>query len=143
LLAFVENFKNGVDFCRRMGWIKQYQQYFNLSNAKTKSSKLIFGFMMTLPHLITIVVLAFFSPQQWIAILIIGLLLPDFSYFFYLFLYPASLFRRNYTMQRVGDYRKAVSHILTFVVIIVFLLNREYILLISGSLHLLLDLIGF
>ncbi|MBD3249271.1 hypothetical protein GF336_04465 [Candidatus Woesearchaeota archaeon] len=122
--------------------IKRYNNLFDIDKARGWK-KLVSGFMLTLPHIITCILLIFFFPEKWLGILIVGLLLPDISYFFYMFVYPGALLKKDHLYTRLGKYRKKVAHILTFVVVILLILAKEYVVAISGAIHLLLDMIGF
>ncbi len=105
--------------------------------------KLIFGFMLTLPHILTCLVLILIYPSKLIGILIVGLVLPDLSYFFHMFVYPAAIFKGDFRLSMIAESRKKIAHILTFIVILFLLVNREYVLVLAGGVHLFLDLLGF
>jgi len=121
----------------------KYQVLFDLDQATGIVGKLFFGFMLTLPHLFTCLILIFLSPGQWIEIFIVGLLLPDFSYFFYGVVHPGAFFKSDFYIRSIGEKRKKIAHLLTFIVVVVLLVNMEYILFLAGGIHLLLDWIGF
>ncbi|MBW2991800.1 hypothetical protein KY345_01100 [Candidatus Woesearchaeota archaeon] len=123
--------------------LKRYHGFFDPHKAEGLFKKILSGFMLTFPHILTCLVLIGFYPQEWIGILIIGLLLPDLSYFFHMFVHPAAMFRGKYEDRNIGDKRKKAAHILTFIIIIVLLLNKECVLFFAGGIHLFLDLLGF
>lgn len=122
--------------------IGKYQDYFEISNAKGTFMKFLFGFMLTLPHLITILIFIPLFPSQWLGIIIVGLLLPDFIYFFHMFIYPGE-FKKTWFSLYIGKRKRKICHLLTFIVIIFLLLNKEYVLFSAGAIHLFLDMLGF
>ena len=123
--------------------IKKYHKQFKLENTKSQKQKIISIFMLTLPHILTVFVFILLYPTKIIEISIIGLILPDFSYFFHGFIYPRSFFSKNSNLHMKREASKKITHILTFVVIIFLFLYGEYVLFLAGGIHLLLDLIGF
>jgi len=122
--------------------ISKYNEIFKIEKSKGLM-KLFNGFMLTLPHIITCLILIIFFPEKWIEIFIVGLLIPDLSYFFYMFVHPAAMLKGDYHLYRIGKYRKKVAHILTFIVILFLLLTKQYVLVLAGGIHLFLDLLGF
>ena len=122
--------------------IKKYHQHFDLHKSKS-FKKLFAGFMLTLPHILTCLILILFFPEQWVGILIVGLILPDLSYFFHIFVYPAAIFKEDRDSKETGTNRKKIAHILTFIVLFLLLLLKEYVLVLAGGIHLFLDLLGF
>lgn len=123
--------------------VDRYQNYFNIHFAKGAIQKIFFSFMLVLPHLLTCLILIALYPGQWLGILIIGLVLPDLSYFFHMFVHPAAIFKGNLDLQQIGEKRKKIAHLLTFILVMLFLINHEYILFLAGGIHLLLDILGF
>ena len=123
--------------------IKTYNTFFDLHKADGMFKKLFFGFMLALPHILTCLILILFFPEQWIEILIVGLILPDLSYFLHMLIHPAEALKGNLNLKKIGENRKKVAHLLTFVVITFLLLSREYILFLAGGIHLVLDMLGF
>ena len=122
--------------------IRKYHEIFDLHKAEG-FKKILFGFMLTLPHILTCIILILFFPKQWIGIVIVGLILPDLSYFFYMFVHPAAIFKENYYLKEIGKHRKKIVHMLTFILILFLLISKQYILVLAGGIHLVLDLLGF
>ena len=116
--------------------INKYNQYFNIYKAKGITQRVLFGFVLSIPHILACLVVTLFFPQQWIGIFIVGWLLPDFSLFAYLAILPQKF-------DWAGDNMKKVAHLLTFVLIIFLLIKEAYVLFLAGSIHLLLDFLGF
>ena len=126
-----------------MLWIiRKYQEYFNIHKARG-FKKLFFGIMVTLPHIITCLALILLFPEQWLGIIIVGLILPDFSYFIHMFIHPGAIFKGDFRLSNIGQGRKRIAHILTFIVVVFLLVIGKYILFLAGGIHLLLDLLGF
>jgi|GEM_PF-3443365 len=123
--------------------IKKYNQFFDLCNAKNLPEKVLFGFMLTLPHIITCLILMVIFPLKWIGIIIVGLILPDLSYFIYIFTNPILKSKKNFNLDCINKHRKKIAHLITFIVIIFLLMNGEYVLFFAGAIHLLLDMVGF
>lgn len=123
--------------------IKAYQDYFTIHNAKGIFKKIFFSFMLILPHILTCLILIILYPYLWIGIIIVGLVLPDLSYFFHLFIHPAAMFKGNFELLNMAEKRKTIAHILTFVIIIFLLINKQYVLFFAGGIHLFLDMLGF
>ena len=123
--------------------IKRYQDCFNIHLATGLFQKLFFSFMLVLPHLITSLLLIILYPSLWLGILLVGLILPDLSYFFHMFIHPAAILRNNAILLDIGEKRKTIAHILTFLVIVFLLLDSQYILFFAGAIHLFLDMLGF
>ena len=122
--------------------IRKYHRYFDIQ--KTNGlKKALFGFMLTLPHILTCLILILIFPEEWLGIIIIGLVLPDLSYFFHMFIHPAAIFKGDHYLSRIGGHRKTIAHILTFIVIIILLVYKEHVLFLAGGIHLLLDMLGF
>ena len=122
--------------------IKKYHSYFDLHNSRG-IKKIFNGFMLTLLHILTCFILIFLFPEQWIGILIVGLILPDLSYFFHMFIHPAAMFKEDFNLKDVGTHRKKLAHLLTFIVVLFLLMTEEYVLFLAGGIHLILDLLGF
>lgn len=105
--------------------------------------KILFGFMLILPHILSCFVLILLFPEKWFAIIIVGLILPDISYYFYMFVHPAAIVKGDFNLNRIGENRKRIAHILTFIVIVYLIVIEEYVLVLAGGIHLFLDMLGF
>ncbi len=95
-------------------------------------------FFLTIPHVIPTALLVLLFPSKWLAIIITGILLPDFS-----FKYPLRSERGVLKFLKSLNYFSFISHFTLLAVIIILLFNQEYAVFISGLIHILLDLIGF
>jgi len=123
--------------------IKKYHQRFCLEEAKGLKQKIISVFMLTLPHILTILIFILLFPEKMVGILIVGLILPDFFYFFDGFICPRSFISKSPFLHIRREAKKRIANILTFVVVVVLLFYGEYILVLVGGMHLFLDLLGF
>ena len=122
---------------------KKYMDYFDLDEASGLFRKLFNGFMITLPHIIPSLILIILFPSSWIGIIVFGLVLPDvyfFVYKMYTMLFPR---KKEYAFGLINLSMKTIAHIVVFAILIVLLVNREYILALAGALHLIIDLLGF
>lgn len=98
---------------------------------------------LTMPHILTCLILILIFPSQWIGILIVGLFLPDFYYF--LFLLYDKLFVKDPEFQfgMVNLSMKTAMHIMLFVITVFLFVSKEYVLGLSGGIHIIFDLFGF
>ncbi|MBW2977900.1 hypothetical protein KY331_03585 [Candidatus Woesearchaeota archaeon] len=153
-------------------FVKKYTSSFDIENAQGIFNKIFFSFMLSLPHILPCLILTLFYPKQLIGIFIIGWILPDISYFiyviahnFFLKLFKFDLYSRKSGIVKqqiqklqklniiskekirfhksIGGSMKVAVHVLTFVIIVFLLLNKEHILFLSGAIHIFLDLLGF
>lgn len=126
-----------------LSWVKKYQDRFDPHSASNIFQRLFFDLMLALPHILTCVILITVYPQQWLGIILVGLILPDFYYFLYMLRTKLLPLPREYGFGMINLSIKTVSHILVFVVVIFLLINQEYVLALSGGIHLVVDLVGF
>lgn len=123
--------------------VKKYHKNFKLENSKGFKQKAISALMLTLPHILTVLIFILLFPEKTISILIVGLILPDFSYFFHMFIHPAASLKGNKNLEKIGRHRKTVAHILTAIVLIFLFAYQEWIVSSAGAIHLFLDFLGF
>ena len=119
--------------------IEKYQNKFKISNANNKIEKVFFAFMLSLPHILVVLILTLMFPEQFIGIIIIGLILPDLLYFLMIATPLSKYSSSGLNFENI----KKVCHILSFVVTIFLLIQGNYILFIAGITHMLFDVIGF
>jgi hypothetical protein len=101
-------------------------------------------FFLTLPHLFISFLLILFFPEKWIGILILAILLPDFSHAFNLMLRIKFnkiflFFNNQFTMSNIPK----INGVLLISTIIILFIIQEYVLVLAGISHLILDWIGF
>jgi hypothetical protein len=101
-------------------------------------------FFLTLPHLFISLILILFFPEKWMGILILAILLPDFSNAFNLMLRIKFnkiflFFNNQFTMSNIPP----IDEVLLISTIIILFIIQEYVLVLAGISHLLLDWIGF
>lgn len=106
-------------------------------------NKAVCGMLLELPHILTIAVLVWLYSEQWIGIIILGWVLPDFCIFFHMFVYPAAVFKKGIELRLMGYKKKKISHILTFVVAFFLLFTEHNAIAFAGLLHIMFDMVGF
>lgn len=112
--------------------IKNYDSRWWNNDGK-KSTIIKNGFFLTLPHIIPTLILILIFPNRWIGILILGIFISDFA--INPFIKSKSI--KNWLPQAL------VSHIMLFIVTLIMLIQKEYVIASSGIIHLILDWIGF
>ena len=126
--------------------IKKY--YTSVWSRKCSSDKLkdvITGHLfLIIPHIIASVIIIAFFPEKWIGILILGIFLSDLSLGINNFLkfgFPKLFekFREYMSNTEIS----LINHVMLISVMVILLLLEEYVLFLSGLIHLILDIIGF
>jgi hypothetical protein len=121
----------------------KYHSKFNPDNINGNLKKGLFCIMLSMPHIITVLIMIMIWPNKWIGILIVGLVLPDFSISFHTFIHPAAIFRKNKGLMEDGMKRKDVAHLMTIVVVLIMFVLKENVIAMAGAIHLILDYVGF
>lgn len=100
-------------------------------------------FILQLPHIIPSLILIILVPSKWIGILILGVFLSDFHMALYnLIRYPLPKIFKKIKHLNISKISK-ITHNLLFLVILIMILYKEYIIALSGLLHLIIDWLGF
>lgn len=123
--------------------IERYQHCFDTNRAESIPKKILCFFMLAFPHLLACLILILISPHQWAAILLIGLIVPDFYFALYTIYRSIILPGKEYEFGRINLSMKSIAHIMLFILIILFQAKKDYILVLAGGLHLLTDALGF
>jgi hypothetical protein len=127
---------------------KKIENYFirkNLENEiwrihKTKEF-IKLSFRLVFPHLLSILILILIFPNKWFGILILGLFLSDFSFAIKPFI--VLLLGKMNSWYKIGKELSYIAHSILLAASILLLLHQEYVISLSGFIHLFLDLIGF
>ena len=119
---------------------QKYTEYFRAYKSQNIIQKSFFVFMLVLPHIIASLILILIYPQQWLGIIILGILLPDFFYFTHGVMH--NIFKKQFTHKTEKNMRVTI-HLLLIIILIILLIKKEYVLFLAGGIHLIIDAIGF
>ena len=104
--------------------------------------RIVHSLLLGIPHLIVSLILIYFFPEKWLGILILGIFLSDFSFAIKPIIGISILGRRTNWTALSKELAK-LNHAMLIAASIILLLNQEYVISLSGFIHLFLDLISF
>jgi len=91
--------------------------------------------MLSLPHIVSVVILTILFPNYWLGILLLGWIIPDYAMMEHYFIKKEKI---DETIKR-----KKIAEIITFVASIFLVIMGHWEVSIAGFLHLIFDYIGF